>query len=351
MIGETIGDYQVERSIGRGGRGEVFLAKDTHFGRPVALKLLRVDFSSAGDRIRRFQQEARAVSALNHPNIVTIYEVAQSEDCQFIISEYIEGLTLREVINNFNPQRGMKLDQALEITMQVGSAIAVTHQGGIIHGNIKPENVMMRRDGAVKVLDFGMTNLSVFSDGPEVRSISLSGSTTGILLGAISYLSPEQVRGRGVDLRTDIFSLGVVLSEMMTGRKPFEGVTAGDVLAAILNSEPALISNTTSASARLQQVIGKALHKNRDERYASMGEMLKDLGELKAGLKPRSGQDRPSSTLSVAPEISESLIIPINSENEETGPIKRPASQLTSRYDENQSNKNGRLEERDWGLE
>ncbi|MGH9846469.1 MAG: serine/threonine-protein kinase, partial [Blastocatellia bacterium] len=223
--GFTVSHYQVERAIGRGGMGDVYLARDLRLGRPVALKLLRADYHPTEERVRRFQQEARAVCALNHPNIVTVYEIGEVDGAPFIVSEFIEGDTLRQLI----PPSGMRLDQALEIAIQIANALAFAHQLGIVHRDIKPENVMVRSDGYVKVLDFGLAKLSDALDDRDAQDPSFN---AGMVMGTITYMSPEQARGYKVDARTDIFSLGATLYELVTGVKPFTGRTPTEILSA-----------------------------------------------------------------------------------------------------------------------
>jgi serine/threonine protein kinase len=279
-IGRAIGPYKIVQQIGRGGMGEVYLAQDTRLGRRVALKLLPFRFTSDEDRLRRFKQEARAASSLNHPNIITIHEVGQADDAHFIATEFVEGKTLRSSI-----ARGpMKLDETLEIVIQVASALRAAHEAGIVHRDIKPENIMLRPDGYVKVVDFGLAKLSERRPMTDDTGASFSAIDTnpGIVMGTVSYMSPEQARGLAVDARGDIFSLGVVLYEMIAGRPPFEGATISDLIVAILEKEPpALASFTAEAPAELESVIDRALRKSQDDRYQTAKEMLDDLRKLK----------------------------------------------------------------------
>src|SRR5215510_381925 len=223
--GQTIGHYQLIRQIGRGGMGEVYLAHDARLERQVALKLLPQHFTEDAERVRRFRQEARAVSALNHPNIITIHEigeaVVESSSVYFIATEFIEGRTLREMIRD----GGMKPGEAIEVAIQAASALSAAHAAGITHRDIKPENIMLRPDGYVKVLDFGLAKLTEpESGGDEARTegsemTSNFETQTGMVLGTVNYMSPEQVRGQKVDGRSDLFSLGVVLYELITGHR------------------------------------------------------------------------------------------------------------------------------------
>src|SRR5262249_28948496 len=239
FIGRSLGHYQTLSLIGAGGMGEVYLAEDRRLGRKVALKLLPAAFTRDKEPVRRFKQEARAASSLNHPNILTIHEIGEASIAEggahYIVSEFVEGETLRAML------RGGRLDvgKATAIAVQVASALSVAHDAGIVHRDIKPENVMARPDGLVKVLDFGLAKLTEAPTRPADSEASTNLSTApGIVMGTVSYMSPEQARGQKVDLRADVFSLGVVLYEMIAGRRPFEGATMSDVIAALLTAEP-----------------------------------------------------------------------------------------------------------------
>jgi eukaryotic-like serine/threonine-protein kinase len=281
--GERIGRYEVDSLIGRGGMGEVYLAKDESLNRRVALKLLPPDYTKYKDRVKRFQQEAQAASALNHPNILTIYEIGQVERQQFIATEFVEGETLRERMNRSSPV----LDEVLDITMQVGSALAAAHQAGIVHRDIKPENIMIRPDGYVKLLDFGLAKLT--DADPEISRVINVDTTPGLVMGTMKYASPEQVRGLEVDQRSDIFSFGVVLYETITNHSPFEGETTGDLIAAILKEKPApLTKYVPTAPEQLQQIITRTLAKDKAERYQTIQDLLTDLRRLKEALKLQS---------------------------------------------------------------
>ena len=245
--GQIVGAYEILSFISRGGMGEVYLAQDKRLSRKVALKLLPASFTRDNDRLRRFEQEARAASALNHPNIITIYEVAKTESTHVIAAEFVEGETLRSRLSYAR----LNLNESLHVAIQVADALAAAHKAGIIHRDIKPENIMLRPDGYVKVLDFGLAKLSepesatVFSEAPtrQVRTGS------GIVMGTAGYMSPEQARGRDIDARSDIFSLGAVIYEMVAHRRPFEGESPSDILAAILKTDPAPLSHATTRNA------------------------------------------------------------------------------------------------------
>jgi serine/threonine-protein kinase len=287
LIGRSISHYQVLSLLGAGGMGEVYLAQDTQLGRKVALKLLPTAFTQDQERVRRFKQEARAASSLNHPNILTIHEIGEAATTEggghYIVSEFVEGQTLRALL------RGGRLDlgKAVAIAEQVAGALGVAHEAGIIHRDIKPENVIVRPDGLVKVLDFGLAKLTEASAPPadsNASTLEKLSTAAGVVMGTISYMSPEQARGEKVDQRTDIFSLGVVLYEMLAGRRPFEGATVSDVIAALLTAEPPpLGQHCADAPVELEQIIGKCLAKEREARYQSAAELI-------AGLKtPRTG--------------------------------------------------------------
>src|SRR6266478_942703 len=286
LVGQTFGHYKISKRIGSGGMGEVYLATDMTAGRKAALKLLPERFTGDAERLKRFQQEARAVVGLNHPNILTIYEIGEDHSIHYIASELIEGETLRDRLT-----RGpMQLSEAVDVAIQVASALAAAHNAGIVHRDIKPENIMLRPDGYVKVLDFGIAKLaeSAFAEATAdgAGSMTLAETNLGSILGTVRYMSPEQARGAPVDKGTDIWSLGVVLYEMLTGHAPFTGETPGEVMASILEKEPPpLTSYVAHTLAELQQIISKALRKDREERYQSAHELLEALRDLRHKLE------------------------------------------------------------------
>lgn len=255
--------------------GEVFLAEDTRLGRKVALKMLPSKFTDDAERVRRLEQEARAVSSLNHPDIVTIYEVGQEDGRHFIAAEHVEGETLRTL-----SERGeLDINQATAIAEQVAGALSVAHGAGIIHRDIKPKNVMVRPDWLIKVLDFGLAKLSERRDRVAGSDATTEVETTpGMVLGTAAYMSPEQARGEKVDHRTDIFSLGVMLYEMIVGSRPFEGKTTSDVLAAILTKElEPLEGHRSVVGSELAQTVMRCLAKEREQRFQTSGELAADL--------------------------------------------------------------------------
>src|SRR5919106_4870838 len=282
--GDTIGSYEIRSFISRGGMGEVYLAEDKRLGRKVALKLLPASFTTDDDRLRRFEQEARAASALNHPNIIAIYEISQAAGSHVIATEFIEGETLRLRMR----RSALTLSESLNIAIQIADALSAAHKAGIIHRDIKPENIMLRPDGYVKVLDFGLAKLSeqaspaVAAEAPTIQVRTGS----GIVIGTAGYMSPEQARGLGVDSRSDIFSLGAVIYEMLARRKPFEGDTPSDTLAAILKTEPPPLSRVIAGvPAELTRIVTKCLKKDREERYQVVKDLWLDLKALKQELE------------------------------------------------------------------
>ena len=281
MIGQTLSHYRIVSKLGAGGMGEVYLAEDIRLGRKVALKILDVDLTRHEDRVRRFEQEARAASGLSHPNILTIFDIGKEDSTHFIATEFIEGLTLRSVLTRAR----MKLGEVLEIALQVAGALAAAHSAGIIHRDIKPENIMVRPDGLVKVLDFGLAKLleaQAPSTDSGARTIAKANTDPGTVMGTAAYMSPEQARGQKVDARTDIFSLGVVIYEMIAGRAPFEGETASHVIVSILEKEPASLTRSApDAPSELERIVTKALAKDKDERYQTVKDLLIDLKRLK----------------------------------------------------------------------
>lgn len=285
--GTNISQYKVIARLGSGGMGEVYLAQDLRLRRKVALKLLFEEVTKNEDWVRRFEQEALAASALNHPNIITIYEVGQTGESHFISTEFIDGQTLRERFR----QQTLTVGEAVDIAIQVATALVAAHVAGIIHRDIKPENVMLRSDGYVKVLDFGLAKFTEQrppGSGPsdqQAETEAAVNTNPGVVMGTVSYMSPEQARGSHVDARTDIFSLGVLLYEMLTGRLPFEGTTPSEIIVSIIGKRPAPLARyAPEIPPELERIVGKSLSKNRDDRYQTLKDMLIDLKRLKRQL-------------------------------------------------------------------
>ena len=285
LVGKLLGHYCIESLIGVGGMGEVYLARDERLGRKAALKLLPDSLTTEETQLGRFKNEARTASALNHPNILTVYEIGAEGNVQFIATEFIEGVTVRAALASGR----MSAHRALEIAVQVASALAAAHDAGVVHRDIKPENIMLRPDGYVKVLDFGIAKLTEqrpASDDHRVETTALLQTRPGLVLGTAHYMSPEQVRGQKVDARSDIWSLGVVLYEIVTGSPPFRGETPSDCIAAILTVEPTPSSSISpDVPAKLESILQKALRKSTDERYQTIKEMLGELRTLKGKLE------------------------------------------------------------------
>ena len=285
IVGESIAHYRIESLIGVGGMGEVYLARDERLGRKVALKFLPERLTANNTQLSRFKSEARAASALNHPNILTVYEIGTEGNRHFIATEFIEGATLRATL-----VRGrMSVYDALEVAVQVASALAAAHKTGVVHRDIKPENIMIRPDGYVKVLDFGLAKLTEQQSASDNRDLTITNTQhthAGMLLGTPRYMSPEQTRGDKADARSDIWSLGAVIYEMVCGVPAFSGATPSDCIASILKTEaPPLSRVAPAAPTELQSILHKALRKNRDERYQTIAEMLADLRSLKGKLE------------------------------------------------------------------
>src|SRR5438128_7180498 len=281
LVGQTFGHYKISKRIGSGGMGEVYLATDVTASRKAALKLLPMRFTGDANRLKRFQQEARAVVALNHPNILTVYEIGEDHSTHYIASELIEGETLRQRL-----VRGrMEVSEAVDVAIQAASALAAAHEAGIVHRDVNPGNIMLRPDGYVKVLDFGIAKLAeqeVPATIPADEALLLVETNLGSILGTVRYMSPEQARGAPVDKRTDIWSLGVVLYEMVTGHAPFTGDTPREVMTSILEKEPPPLTRYIAhAPAELQQVISKALRKGRSQRYDNATELMEERKDLR----------------------------------------------------------------------
>src|ERR1700752_26938 len=284
---DQISHYRILEKIGAGGMGEVYLAEDMKLGRKVAIKVLSEEYTTNRDRLNRFEQEASAASALNHPNILTIHEVGSDDGRHFIATEYIDGLTLRHK----TAVGKLEIREILDIAVQVASALEEAHSAGIIHRDIKPDNIMVRKNGYVKVLDFGLAKLTESSlerspADAEAATRVMVQTDAGVVMGTSHYMSPEQARGKPVDARSDIWSLGVVIYELIAGRLPFEGETPTDVIVAITQKEPAPMPRfAPDVPAELDWIVNKALRKDREERYQTIKELLTDLRRVKQRLE------------------------------------------------------------------
>jgi Tol biopolymer transport system component len=276
--GTKLQRYEILSLIGQGGMGEVYLATDSELGRMVAVKVLNQ--SDDFEKLRRFRQEAKTISTLNHPNILTLYEFGQHEEHHFIVSEYIKGETLRDVLNKNN----LTLGEILDIAVQIGSGLAAAHESGIVHRDIKPENIMILPDGYVKVLDFGLAKLTnlekTLQSTPDAQTASVIHTQSGVIMGTVNYMSPEQLRGQDIDERTDIWALGAVLFEMMTGRQPFTGASVSDTIAAIL-TRPLPPDAQAVIPPEVEKVVVKALEKQKEDRFQTAKEFVADLKNLR----------------------------------------------------------------------
>ena len=303
--GDVIGHYKILSFIGAGGMGQVYLAQDAMLDRMVALKVLAPALANDDRGLRRFEKEARAASALNHPNILTIYEFGQVNRLHFIASEYVDGPTLRQMLAG----HGLSLETAIDIALQIARALEAAHASGIVHRDIKPENIMVRGDRLVKVLDFGIVKLiesqSQQPGNPAALAASVSISQVGLVIGSARYMSPEQARGLEVDPRSDIFSLGAVLYEMIAGKAAFDGATISDVIAEILKGTPESLSEIApDTPAEVQEIIGKAMSKDRESRYQTVKEMLGDLQLASSANSPQAGHSSATGDGNMRPRLA-----------------------------------------------
>ena len=302
--GQRVAHYTILSKIGEGGMGQVYLAEETKLNRRVSLKFLSRTFTDDRERLGRFEREARAASALNHPNILTIHEIGDADGHRFIATEFIDGQTLRERLRS-----GVDLDDAIEIAIQVASALVAAHRVNIVHRDIKPENIMIRNeDGLVKVLDFGLAKISArgSSDGSadsKVTTAIIGNTAPGVVIGTVAYMSPEQARGDPIDERTDIWSLGVVLYEMVAGCSPFMAATSNEVISAILSKQeaPPLTRYARFVPERLEEIVEKSLAKNKEERYQTSKDLFIDLKRLQQTLQLKAASERNTSPDRIVP--------------------------------------------------
>jgi serine/threonine protein kinase/TolB-like protein len=294
MPGTVLDRYVIVRLVGIGGMGEVYLATDTRLQRDVAIKLLNEKYENNDENVFRFIQEAKAASALNHPNILTIHEIGQTNDSHYIVSEFIDGKTLRESLST----ERLELSKIFDIAVQVAGALTAAHAARIIHRDIKPENIVIRNDGYVKVLDFGLAKLlpeHTSLIGLEDKTVKQNQTAKGLILGTVNYMSPEQAKGESVDARTDIFSLGVLLYEMVTGRAPFTANSTSESFANLINRDPKPMSRyAAGVPEELQRIVSKMLRKDPDERYQTMKGLVADLKELENRITLETKLDRAS---------------------------------------------------------
>src|SRR4030095_12475346 len=321
--GTRIGRYRIRSQIGAGGMGKGVLAHDMELDRKVAIKILPEFLASDPHRLQRFIQEAKSASALNHPHILTVHEIGVMGTSRFIATEFIDGKTLRQHINSETT-----FSEILEVAIQVGSALVAAHEAGIIHRDIKPENIMIRRDGYVKLLDFGLAKLTrpegVPID-PDASTRALVNTSEGAVMGTANYMSPEQAMGNDADARTDLWSLGVVLYEMLTGRAPFAGQSQTETLSLIIQKDPAPLTRfAREVPDELQRIVNKLLTKDRDQRYQSAKDLLIDLRNLKRRLEVEAEIDRTGQNMRSTALGAEKLTTqPISSSEDLVSEIKR----------------------------
>jgi serine/threonine protein kinase len=306
--GDVLGDCEILGPLGHGGMGEVYLARDRRLGRKVAVKVLPATFASDAARLGRFEREARSASTLNHPNICTIHALGELADGRrYIVMEHVEGRTLRAFAREPHD-----LARIVEIGRQLAEGLAAAHEAGVVHRDVKPENVMVRPDGLVKILDFGLAKIlpqSAMSDAEPTRTLDTSAA--GGVVGTVKYMSPEQARGQTIDARTDIWGVGALLYELVTGRPPFDGQTSSDVVANVLHTEPLPLERFANGSPpELQRIVGKCLRKDAGHRYQTMRDLALDLEAL--GDTLRAGRESATKE-SAAPSVAPSPVTPAGS--------------------------------------
>ena len=283
--GTRLGPYEIVSPLGAGGMGEVYRAKDTRLDREVALKVIHPQLAADADRLARFEQEAKAAARLDHPNILVVHDVGTHEGSPYIVSELLEGESLRALLGSPLPPR-----QAVGFALEVAHGLSAAHEKGIVHRDLKPENVFVRKDGRIKILDFGVAKLTQPSSGAlDTQATTAAATEPGVVLGTVGYMSPEQVQGRPLDARSDLFSLGVVLYEMLSGKQPFHRGTAPETLTAILREEPPDLAETNkNISPELERIVRRCLEKDPGQRYPSAGEVVRYLAEAseQLGMKP-----------------------------------------------------------------
>src|SRR5216683_4098569 len=289
--GSKLGPYEIQSPLGAGGMGEVYRARDTRLGRDVALKILPESFPRESDRLHRFEQEARAVAALNHPNILAIFDTGQNNGSPFLVSELLEGDTLREILDGGAlPQR-----KVIDHGVQIAQGLAAAHEKGIVHRDLKPENIFITKDGRIKILDFGLAKLAQKAGLADGVTLTSSHTAAGVVMGTASYMAPEQVRGDGADARTDIFAFGAVLYEMLSGTRAFRRETTAETMTAVLKEDPPELSDPGHAvSPALDRIVRRCLEKSPEQRFQS----AKDLSFALSAL---SGTDTGAARIAAAP--------------------------------------------------
>src|SRR5580692_225488 len=287
--GTKLGPYQIVSLLGAGGMGEVYRARDSRLKREVAIKVLPQSLSLDADRLRRFEQEALATAALNHPNILAVFDIGESDGAPYVVSELLEGETLRERLRG-GP---IPVRKALEYALQIAHGLAAAHEKGIIHRDLKPENLFLLKDNRLKILDFGLAKLTQPEPGAQTSlATATQGTEAGMVLGTAGYMSPEQVRGKVLDARSDIFSFGAILYEMLSGKRAFHGETPADTMSSILKEEPADLNETNrSVSPALERIVQHCLEKNPESRFHSASDIAFDLEHL-SGVSTTSGKFR-----------------------------------------------------------
>src|SRR5271170_4835963 len=279
--GSKLGPYEIQCPLGAGGMGEVYRARDTRLGRDVALKIIPESFAHEPDRLRRFEQEARAVAALNHPNILAIHDIGQHDGSPFLVSELLEGESLRATLDRGAlPQR-----KTIEYGVQIAHGLAAAHEKGIIHRDLKPENIFITKDGRIKILDFGLAKLAQKGVDPDEPTLTASNTAAGMVMGTASYMAPEQVRGEGADPRTDIFAFGAVLYEMLSGVRAFHRDTAAETMTAVLKDDPPELTGQPPnpvhpVSPTLERTVRRCLEKNPEQRFQSARDLSFALSAL-----------------------------------------------------------------------
>jgi Tol biopolymer transport system component len=294
--GSRLGPYEILAAIGAGGMGEVYRARDPRLGREVAIKVLPASFSADADRLRRFEQEAKAAGVLNHPNVTAVYDIGQHEDAPYVVQELLEGETLRSVLSGgrLSPRK------AIDYSLQIVDGLAAAHEKGIVHRDLKPENIFVTNDGRVKILDFGLAKLTHTEERGQVTNLptATAGTEPGVVLGTLGYMSPEQVRGKPADARSDIFSFGAILYEMLSGKRAFHGDSAADTMSAILKEDPPELSVTNqNVPPGLERIVRHCLEKNPEQRFHSAHDLAFDLDAL----SNVSGAGRPTAAAALAP--------------------------------------------------